>query len=133
MHCTGMQVSAPQPAYMRRFFRAFMLDIGRSQFEAATWTAVALVAIWASFIGAGLQALDRRSGCAGDYTGSRERTAARRTPLLTVIAQNIHQVRDLHAAYMGWLAWGAVRWRPQRPPQVDTSGSALLAQNFERE
>lgn len=112
---------------MRRFFRAFMLDIGRSQFEAATWTAVALVAIWASFIGAGLQALDRHSAFAGGYKGSHGRTGAGRTPLLTVIAQNIHQVRGVHAACHG-VGRGSVPWRLRRPPQVDiSSGSELLS------
>lgn len=77
---------------MRRFFRVFMLDIGRSQFEAATWTAIALVAIWASFIGAGLQALDRHGSVTGEHQRGRDRSAPHKTPLQIVIAQNIHQV-----------------------------------------
>ena len=88
-------MSAPQPAYMRRFFRAFMLDTGHSQFEAATWVAIALVAIWASFVGAGLQALDSFSATPSAQQRPTERSKPRSTPLHVVIAHNFHQVRRL--------------------------------------
>eukprot|EP00892_Ulva_mutabilis_P009323 jgi/Ulvmu1/6763/UM030_0099.1 len=93
LSASSFQVSAPQPAYMRRFFRAFMLDIGRSRFEAATWVAIALVAVWASFVGAGLQALDTYSiPAAAQGRAAAEGKRPLHAPLRVVIAQNLHQI-----------------------------------------
>lgn len=94
-----VQVSTPHPAFVRRFFRAFVLDIGHGQLEAATWVAVALVGIWASFVGAGVHALDSDRPPAATQPqpdagqAADGETKAEATPLRAAIAQNIHQVR----------------------------------------
>lgn len=90
-----LQVSAPQPADIRRIFRVFVFDMGINKFAVQTWVSVALVAMWAAFVVSGLLALDKST----DMVEAVSKTSAKKkTPLMLSLAQTIHQVlHSFHA------------------------------------